>query len=51
MKHGYDIRDTEAAAMFSDKKKEVCPKVIETMVLILEEMGFFRQTIFLTTHS
>ena len=37
---GYDIRETEVRAKFPDKQKQVCPKAIETAVLILEEMGF-----------
>lgn len=37
---GYNVRDTEARAMFPGRQKEVCPKAIETAVLILEEMGF-----------
>ncbi len=37
---GYDIRDTEARALFPGRIKEICPKAIETAVLILEEMGF-----------
>ncbi len=36
---GYDVRDSEARARFPDRQKEVCPKAIETAVLILEEMG------------
>ncbi|MGI6579698.1 MAG: C-GCAxxG-C-C family protein [Saccharofermentanales bacterium] len=37
---GYDIRDAEAKAKFPDRQKQICPKAIETAVLILEEMGF-----------
>lgn len=37
---GYDVRDTIARAKFPGRQKEVCPKVIETAVLLLEEMGF-----------
>ncbi|NLJ71228.1 MAG: C_GCAxxG_C_C family protein [Clostridiaceae bacterium] len=37
---GYDIRDPEAKAKYPDRQKQICPKVIETAVLILEEMGF-----------
>jgi len=37
---GYDVRDTEARAMFPCRQKKVCPKAIEEAVLILEEMGF-----------
>ena len=37
---GFDIRNTEDKAKFSEKHKEVCPKAIETAVLLLEEMGF-----------
>lgn len=37
---GYDVRDTEARAKFPGRQKQICPKAIETAVLILEEMGF-----------
>ncbi|MDF2859017.1 MAG: hypothetical protein K0Q87_4868 [Neobacillus sp.] len=37
---GYDIRDTEARAKFPERQKDVCPKAIETAVVLLEEMGF-----------
>jgi C_GCAxxG_C_C family probable redox protein len=37
---GYDVRDTEARARFPGRQKQICPKAIETAVLILEEMGF-----------
>jgi hypothetical protein len=37
---GYDVRDTEARSRFPGRQKEVCPKVIEEAVSILEEMGF-----------
>lgn len=36
---GYDIRDSEARERFPGRQKEVCPKAIETAVLLLEEMG------------
>jgi len=36
---GYDIRDPEARQKFPGRHKEVCPKAIETEVLLLEEMG------------
>jgi C_GCAxxG_C_C family probable redox protein len=37
---GYDIRDYEKRKSIPGRQKEVCPKAIETAVLILEEMGF-----------
>lgn len=37
---GYDIRDIKTRARFPGKQKEVCPKAIESAVLLLEEMGF-----------
>lgn len=37
---GFDMRDKEVAAKFSGKIREVCPNVIKTAVLLLEEMGF-----------
>jgi C_GCAxxG_C_C family probable redox protein len=36
---GYDVRDAEARARFPGKQKKVCPQIIETAVLLLEEMG------------
>jgi C_GCAxxG_C_C family probable redox protein len=37
---GYDVRDNERRALFPGRQKEVCPKVIEAVVLLLEEMAF-----------
>ncbi|WP_055668668.1 C-GCAxxG-C-C family protein [Desnuesiella massiliensis] len=37
---GYDVRDTVTRAKFPGRQTEVCPKIIETVVLLLEEMGF-----------
>jgi C_GCAxxG_C_C family probable redox protein len=37
---GYDVRDTERRTLFPGRQREVCPKVIETAVLLLEEMVF-----------
>jgi C_GCAxxG_C_C family probable redox protein len=37
---GYDVRDTAARAKFPGRQTQVCPKVIETAVTLLEEMGF-----------
>lgn len=37
---GYDVRDTVIRSKFPGRQKEVCPKIIETAVLLLEEMGF-----------
>lgn len=37
---GYDVRDTVTRAKFPGRQTQVCPKVIETAVTLLEEMGF-----------
>lgn len=37
---GYDVRDVETRAKFPGRQKEICPKAIESAVLLLEEMGF-----------
>jgi len=37
---GYDVRDARDRAKNPGRQKEVCPKAIETAVLLLKEMGF-----------
>jgi C_GCAxxG_C_C family probable redox protein len=37
---GSDVRDTDARAKFPGRQKDVCPKAIETVISLLEEMGF-----------
>jgi C_GCAxxG_C_C family probable redox protein len=37
---GYDVRDTDTRAKFPGRQKEVCPKAIETTIILLEEIGF-----------